>query len=120
MKKRDKEKIERLIRSFADHEPVFGNLGTAFPIDSEATEALVQMGSRAVPALVKSLDSENPKIILYAAYCLGQIGDPSALTALRQTAERHSSKEPKGEFDFAVVSAASRAIDSLSESSKSE
>jgi HEAT repeat protein len=120
MKKRDQEKIEKLIRSFADHEPVVGNLGTAFPIDSEATETLVRMGQPAIPTLVKSLDSENPKIVLYAVYCLGQMGDSSVLPALKQTVERHSSKEPKEEFDFAIISTASRAIDSLSESSKSE
>lgn len=114
----DQETIKKLILSFADHEPVVGNLGTPFPVDSEATRALVQMGSDAVPELVKSLDSENPKIILYAAYCLGQTGDSSVLSALRQTMESYSSKEPKREFDFAIVSTASRAIDSLSESSK--
>lgn len=105
----NRETIKKLICSFADYEPLFASLGTPFLVDTQATEALVQMGITAVPALLKALDAENSKIVMYAAYCLGQIGDRSVLQKLQQTKEKFRVKEPKNEYDFAVIGAINQA-----------
>lgn len=112
------DSIQKLIDSFAEHEPPFSSLGTPFLADTEATQALVEMGSDAIPALVKSLDDSNSKVAMYAAYVLGQMDDPSVLPALRQTKARYEAKEPKEEYDFGVISSAGRAIDRLDELTK--
>lgn len=110
----NQKKIKELISSFADHEPPFTSLGTPFLADTEATQDLVQMGQAAVPELIKGLSSDNPKTVMYAAYCLGQIGDRSALPALRQGKERYMAHEPKREYDFGVISAIDQAEEKLS------
>lgn len=107
------ESIERLINSFADHEPPFFSLGTPFLVDTETTQALVRMGAAAIPALTRALKADNAKIAAYAAYCLGQMGDSSVLVALEQAREKYLTKEPKREYDYGVISAANRAIESL-------
>ena len=102
--------IEQFISSFAEHQPPFSSLGTPFLVDTEATNALVAIGTAAVPALTAALAANNPKIAMYAAYCLGHIGDTSVLPALRQIVDHYAAKEPKEEYDFAVISAANQAI----------
>lgn len=110
----NQERIKELISSFADHEPPFTSLGTPLLADTEATQTLVKMGQAAVPELIEGLRAENPKIAMYVAYCLGQIGDRSALPALQQTREGYLAKEPKGEYDFGVVSVINQAEEQLS------
>jgi HEAT repeat protein len=105
--------IKRLIDSLAGQEPPFSSLGTPFLVDTEVTEALVRRGKAAVPALTEALEHGEAKTAMYAAYCLGQIGDPAALPALEATRDRYLAKEPKAEYDFGVVSAANRAIEQL-------
>lgn len=105
--------IAELIKAFADHEPPLSSLGAALLVDTETTQRLVRMGRVAVPKLIEALNGENPKIAMYSAYCLGQIGDRSALPALRQMKERYMAHEPKREFDFSVISAISQAEEKL-------
>ncbi|SRR6266487_4845061 len=112
------EVIEKMINSFADHEPPFSSLGTPFLVDTEAIQTLVQMGEAAVPALVKALDTDNPKIVMYAAYCLGLIKDRSALQALQRAKQRLMASEPKREYDFGAISAISQAENNLLASSE--
>lgn len=110
---RREAEVKKLISSFAEHEPPLWNHGVPFLVDTLATQTLVQMGQEAVPGLIEGLDSENPKIAMYAAYCLGQIGDGSALPALRQARERYLAQEPKREYDFGVISAMDQAEEKL-------
>jgi HEAT repeat protein len=109
--------IKRLIAALADQEPPFSSLGTPFLVDTEVTDALVRRGKAAVPALTDALEHGEPKIAMYAAYCLGQIGDPATLPALAAARDKYLAREPKAEYDFGVVSAASRAIEQLQEPS---
>jgi len=106
-------RIKRLIESLAQHQPPFSSLGTPFLADTAATEALVSMGSTAVPALLEALASDNPKPAMYAAYCLGLIGDRTALPALRRTDGYYMAKEPKEEYDYGAISAVRRAVECL-------
>jgi HEAT repeat protein len=110
----DQEKIKKLISSFADHEPPFTSLGTPLLADTGATRGLVEMGQAAVPELIEGLSSDNPKIAMYAAYCLGQIGDQSALPALRRGKETYMAHEAKAQYDFGVISAMAQAEEKLS------
>ncbi len=116
----DPETIKQLIDSFAEQEPPLWMQGTPLLADTEATESLVRMGRAAVPALVNALDAQNPKIVMYAAFCLGLIGDRSALPALERTKGKYVALEPKGEYSFGVISAVNRALDNLSARSRDD
>ncbi len=115
----DEASVKRLIDSF-ENAPLVGSLGTLSPIDIEATQSLVKMGKDAVPELAAALGADKPTIVIYAAYCLGQIGETSVLPRLKQVQDVYSAKEPKGAFDFSVANTARRAIESLSESSRTK
>lgn len=104
---------EELIASFAEHEPPFSSLGTPFLVDTEATDALVRKGAAAVPALEAALEDDDPKIVMYAAYCLGLIGDRPVLPALRRTRARYEARAPKQSEDYAVIGAVKRAEERL-------
>ncbi|HSL00270.1 MAG TPA: HEAT repeat domain-containing protein [Rubrobacteraceae bacterium] len=109
----ERRSIDQLIASFAEHEPPFSSLGTPFLVDTEETEALVRKGEAAVPALETALEDDDPSIVMYAAYCLGFIGDRSALPALRRTRARHEARAPMQAEDYAVISAISQAEERL-------
>ena len=104
---------DELIASFAEHEPPFSSLGMPFLVDTEATDALVRRRDAAVPALEAALEDDNPKIVMYAAYCLGLIGDRSVLPALRRARARNEAREPKQSEDYAVIGAVSQAEERL-------
>jgi HEAT repeat protein len=106
--------VGKWIRALADQAPPFTSLGTPFLTDTEATRSLVNIGASAVPALVHALDHENAKVVMYAAYCLGLIGDRSAIPALRRVKEKYSRREPRTEYDFGVISAVNKAEERLS------
>ncbi len=106
-------RARELVASFAEQEPPASSLGTPFLADTEATQALVQMGQAAIPALREALGSDNPKIVLYAAYTLGQMGDASVLPDLQAVRDARAAKEPKEAFDYGIVSVASKAIENL-------
>lgn len=105
--------IDELIASFAWREPPFSSLGMPFLADTEATDAIVRMGEAAVPALEAALGDDDPKIAMYAAYCLGLIGNPSVLPALGRTRVRYEAREPKRSEDYAVIGAVSQAEERL-------
>jgi HEAT repeat protein len=111
----EKEEIEKWIEALVDLEPPFTSLGAPFLVDTEATQALVEMGEIAVPALVDALGNENSKVVMYAAYCLGLIGDPSVVPQLRRIQENFASREPRSEYDFGVIGAAKQAEQRLTE-----
>jgi HEAT repeat protein len=107
--------LDRLIASFASLEPPASSLGAPILADTKETNAVVAMGAAAVPALTTALAGDDPKVAMYAAYCLGQIADEAALPELRRTRARYAAHEPKGEHDFAVLAALNRAEQQLAE-----
>jgi hypothetical protein len=109
--------IDRLINELGQAEPAFSSLGAPMLADTPVTERLVKVGPPAVPSLVAALDRE-PKVAAYAAKCLGEIGDRSALPALQRTQARYSSKESKVPYDMAVVASTSLAVERLSQSNR--
>jgi hypothetical protein len=100
---------DELIASFAEHEPPVSSMGTPFLVDTEATEVLVRKGEAAVPALEAALEDDDPRIVMYAAYCLGLIGDRSVLPALGRTRARFETCDPKRSEDYAVIGAVNQA-----------
>jgi len=112
----DKGEIDRWIEALADIDPPFTSLGTPFLVDAEATQALVEMGEIAVPALVEALGNENAKVVMYAAYCLGSIGDRSVVPLLRRIQEDFAKRRPESEYGFGVIGAAKVAEQRLMES----
>jgi HEAT repeat protein len=107
------ERLEELIASFADNEPAFWSLGTPVIGDTASTDAVVRMGVRAVPALRAALRNGNPKIVVYAAYSLGRIGDADSLPLLHRVLEEFDSKSQKSSYDFAAIEVISQATKRL-------
>ncbi len=44
-------------------------------------------------------------VVMYCAYCLGEIGDALVLPSLKKTCEKFKSKKRKSTDDYAVISA---------------
>jgi hypothetical protein len=105
--------VTELISELAAIEPPFSSLGMPFLADTEVTRELVSRGADAVPALTAALASPEPRIVLYAAYCLGLIGDRSVLPILRRIRERHEQRRPKLDTDFSIVGAIIQAEERL-------
>ncbi|MCX7114206.1 MAG: hypothetical protein NTX45_29880 [Proteobacteria bacterium] len=82
-------------------------------MDTETTDALIRMGAGVVPKLEAALVSDDPKIVMYVAYCLGLIGDDTALPTLQHTRAKYIDREPKQQYDFAVISAINKAEERL-------
>ncbi|HEU0083723.1 MAG TPA: hypothetical protein VFQ87_12705 [Bradyrhizobium sp.] len=110
----DEVSVKKLIESFAGA-PLVSSLGTLTPIDTDAVQTLLKMGKEVAPSLVAALSADTPAIVIYAAYCLGQIGDTSVLPRLQEVQEAYLARNPKSEFDFSVANAVRRAIESLSD-----
>jgi HEAT repeat protein len=106
--------LPSLIGLLAHIEPPFSSLGVAFLVDTDVTSELVRRGAEAGPALTAALSSPNTRTVAYAAYCLGQIGDPAALPPLRQ-ARRRLESAPPVEHDFTAISAVAQAEERLTE-----
>jgi len=69
-----------------------------------AAVALGNLGdSRAVPALVRALDDEDPIVRGHAAWALGRIGGAEAHDALRRLAQRETDPEVLVELNAAMV-----------------
>ena len=105
--------IRQLISDFTHFSPSIFELGTPIVSGTEATRKVIQFKSAAVSLLLESLKSQNPKIVMYSAYCLGEIGDLSALQALGQTCEKFMNKKRKTVGDYAIISATVLALDKL-------
>ena len=94
------QKVERLIKELQDQDVrahaawALGSIGLvdAVPalalqdpeVRGDATEALVQIGKDAVPALVQALQDQNEYVRLHAAWALGEMGTPEALKAVKE------------------------------------
>lgn len=74
-------------------------------VNQAAAEALVQIGGKALSALVRALQLENATARHMAAWALGETGDPTVVDALAQTLE--------GDTDYAVRTAAATALGRL-------
>jgi hypothetical protein len=105
--------IRQLISYFTNSSPSIFELGTPIVSGTEATRKVIQFKSAAVPLLLESLKSQNQKIVMYSAYCLGEIGDWSALQAIEQTYEKFMNKKRKTADDYAIISATVLALDKL-------
>src|SRR5688572_27147269 len=100
----DSRQIMRMIESFAGIEPPFSSLGAPFLADTEETNAVVACGEAALMPLLAALGSDNPKVVMYAAYCLGTVGDDGARESLHRLVQAQERKKAKGPWDYAILS----------------
>jgi len=105
----DPHSIRQLIESFRNLEPAFSSLGAPFLVDADETRAVIECGSRALEPLLDALASDHPKIVMYAAYCLGAIGNGDTLEPLDRLVLAQESKLEKGPYDQAALNAAAHA-----------
>lgn len=108
----DDTELRQLIGALALIEPVI-SLGTPLLTDTPTTDALVACGARALPSLEAALAQGEARVAMYAAHCLGRIGDPAPLATLQATLQRYVGKLPKEAFDFGVIAAARQAVTRL-------
>ena len=112
--------IQALIQHLAKEEPVAMSLGTPFLADSETTDALVAIGSPAVPFLIEALKSDNGRIVMYAAYTLGLIGDSRAVPGLVRLRDIYLEEGTQHAESSGILSAANTALERLSDCHTSE
>jgi HEAT repeat protein len=72
--------LQQAVRTLAE-QSLWGVLCRALTGD-QVRDAIVQLGSRAVPALIDALRDDDPRIRQAACTALGQIGDPAAVPEL--------------------------------------
>jgi HEAT repeat protein len=82
-------------------------------VRAHATEALGVLRAReAVPELITTLSNESPELRYWAAYSLGQIGDPAAIPALERVAALDVAVLP---HDRSVMQEALEALEAIRE-----
>jgi CheY-like chemotaxis protein/HEAT repeat protein len=69
------EALEKLNDTLSSHHASLRNAGKA---------RLAQIGTKAVPELMKNLRGDDPDLLIHTLNLLGQIGDESAITAIRK------------------------------------
>lgn len=107
-------KIDSILASLETVEPTWDSLGTPEPAETEDFVKLVAMGEDAVPHLIARASlRDSPRQMAYIAKALGRIGDPIAVTTLRELRQVFQAKEPKNEWDFAVIGQCNVALSRL-------
>ena len=85
--------VTDLIAQLAKHDAVEESPGmTAVPkiLGNETTKRIIKHGDNAVPELLKALNSGDPNIVIYSAFCLGEIGSPEAVPEMQKLVNRLS------------------------------
>lgn len=96
--------VDSLLDELEKTEPAFESLGTPEPRETDAVRRLVAMGAPIVPHLIeRTRAAGSAKTMAYLALILGRIGDARAVTPLRELQARYQAREPKGEWDYAVL-----------------
>jgi len=85
--------VSDLIAQLAKHDAVEESPSmTAVPqiLGNETTKRIIKHGDNAVPELLKALNSDDPNIVIYSAFCLGEIGSPEAVPEMQKLVNRLS------------------------------
>lgn len=109
----EQQYVRELIGKLDALEPAAFELGTPVIVNTEETSAIISLGEKAVEPLIDALPSGSRKIIAYAAFCLGKIGDARALTPLEAIRRQYDQKMKKESDDYFVLGAVQSALDEL-------
>lgn len=109
--------IEDILARLSLREPTGSRLGTPV-LDVQAPEylRLVNAGTVAVSHLLSMLQAAPARRAAWIVAALGQIGDPRALPALRETCARWGELESPDEWDYAVRGQCRLALERLGSS----
>lgn len=113
MSSADPGDVDRLLADAGRVDPVASDLGTPQPAESEAARRLIVRGPSVVPRLIEILrDEATPsRRLAYGAFVLGRIGDARAHPILRELRDRLRRREPKDEWDHAVIGQCTLALE---------
>jgi len=114
-----KKNLDLLLGSLERTQPMFYSHGTPVLAENdEAVRQLVEMGAEIVPDLVRRIQGDIPKATAaYAAMVLGRLGDVRAVGPLSNLRDRYQTREPKDEWDFAVIGQCNIALSRLEKES---
>jgi hypothetical protein len=108
------EKAKSLLNELDAVEPVSFNLGTPELAETDAVHQLVAMGAAIVPYLLESIQGDKPKRrVAYVVLALNRIGDIRAIAPLIDLRAYYQQREPKDEWDYAVIGQCNLAIEHL-------
>jgi hypothetical protein len=111
------EQVDSVLRELDLAEPVSFDLGTPELCVNEPVRQLVARGTPIVPYLLDYLRGDIPKKrVAYIVLALREIGDIRALTLLIDLRARYQKREPKDEWDYAVIGQCNLAIEQFQKS----
>ena len=106
--------ISELLDGLERSEPVSWSSGTPDLTESEPVERIVELGRDIVPFLIEELKRDAaPQRTAYVVLSLRSIGDARAVGAIADVAARYRAREPKNEWDHAVIGQAEIALEQL-------
>lgn len=106
--------MDALLGELEREEPVSFSLGTPELLESDAVRTLVGLGPAIVPLLLERLRAGGPsKRLAYIALVLNRIGDARALAPLRELRASFQARQPKDEWDHAVIGQCNLALHHL-------
>jgi HEAT repeat protein len=113
-------RIERLIESLEAQEPPDESLGTPELSETAAVRELVGLGPEAIPYLAERLQTEPAKVVAYLVLALGKLGDARVVESLSELRSTYQAREPKDEWDHAVIGQCNVAIEALAPPEKTD
>jgi len=106
-------RIRALLVALAARDPVAYDLGTPQLVEAEELDELVALGGDAVAVLMELAATLPARPAAYAVLALGRIGEQHTVQALRELRAAYERREPKDEWDFAVIGQATLALRAL-------
>ena len=105
--------IRTLLTQSEQEGAAFFSLGVPYVGLNNDTQAIIRLGPAAVQPLLSSLPGASAHTAACIAYCLGEIGDPRAATALSELLEQYENKPDKTPYDRTVIGNAQIALNQL-------
>ena len=105
--------VDRLLNALENQEVPIYELGTPDLLETEDTNALINMGQKIVPYLVMRSEESPSKTTAYIVYILGRLGDRNVVPHLLKLRERFQKLDAKTEWDYAVIGQCNLAIERL-------
>lgn len=107
-----REKIERLLKSLEEQDTEY-SLGTPELYETDIVRELAGLGGEVIPYLIELLKTRPAKVVAYIVLVLGKMGDARAVESLRELKATYEAREPKGEWEYAVIGQCNVALEAL-------
>lgn len=108
------QKTTRIVRDLIARgeleEAPFTSLGTPYVGLDAFTREIIHLGNAAVEPLIELLPKVSARGAASAAYCLGKLGEPSAIPVLKETLAQYEAKPVKTPDDYAFIGNARTAV----------